>query len=513
MTSAFIIEVDSQLQPDPGDETAALLRVLIYKIDNSTFGNDAPTLPQWGGPPRTLVHVQAILFASLAASLFSAFLAMLGKQWLNRYESTGMRGTAVARSQDRQRKLDGIDAWYFHAVMESLPLMLQGALLLLGCALSLYLWGIDTIIAWVVLGITSSGLFFYLFIIIAAVATESCPYQTPGSQLLRYLGPKIRDAPAVVASTLRDTFKETVGTTRGIVRARQPWWSGTNIMGSLRDLFSEVPLAAVIDIHRLSRAFIQALATLPAEVYHRVHHWLQGILERRSTSQTIVLDLRCVSWTLQTSLNGDIHLSALKYLMSVLERADSDPTRVVDCFNIFTGGIRVNHGRVAIAPGLEQLATASAECMYRTLYRLTVIDPASNALEDMHRRYRDAFPDDTDFTGFQSRHTMTMIGALIRRDRGSHPIWRNDDRPSDQEHVPFARDIAELAQAEYRRERGVPKWIVDFAFNSLSLDPLPSASIVANCFEIIATNLGYDIPDATNLDERYIFLVLSMSTF
>ena len=83
VTSAFILDIQSQLQPDTGEETAALLRVLIYKIDNTTFGNDPPTLPQWTGPPRAIVQVQAILFASLAATLFSAFLAMLGKQWLN----------------------------------------------------------------------------------------------------------------------------------------------------------------------------------------------------------------------------------------------------------------------------------------------------------------------------------------------------------------------------------------------------------------------------------------------
>ncbi|KAF9780460.1 hypothetical protein BJ322DRAFT_1011923, partial [Thelephora terrestris] len=81
VTSAFIIEVDSKLQPDPSEETAALLRVLIYKIDSTTFGNEVPPLPQWNGPPPTMVHVQAILLTSLAASLLSALLAMLGKQW------------------------------------------------------------------------------------------------------------------------------------------------------------------------------------------------------------------------------------------------------------------------------------------------------------------------------------------------------------------------------------------------------------------------------------------------
>jgi len=126
------------------------------------------------------VQVQAILFASLAASLISAFLAMLGKQWLNRYVSVEDRGSVIERSQSRQWKLDGIVGWYFDQVMELLPLMLQAALLLLGCALSHYLWEINATIVLVVLGVTSFGVLFYLFIVVAGAASVSCPYQTPG---------------------------------------------------------------------------------------------------------------------------------------------------------------------------------------------------------------------------------------------------------------------------------------------------------------------------------------------
>ena len=100
MTSAFIIQVHPQLQPDQNEETAALLHVLIHKVDNTTFGDDTPTIPQWSGPPHMIVQVQAMLYASLATSLFSAFLATLGKQWLNRYASTDMWGTAIERSQN-----------------------------------------------------------------------------------------------------------------------------------------------------------------------------------------------------------------------------------------------------------------------------------------------------------------------------------------------------------------------------------------------------------------------------
>ena len=141
-----------------------------------------------------MVHVEAILYASLAASLFAAFLAMLGKQWLNRYASTDLRGSIVERGRHRQRKLDGINAWYFDSVMGSLPLMLQSALLLLGCALSRYLWEVNTTIASVVLGVTSFGLLFYLFIVIAGAVSEVCPYQTPGSYLIRPLVQKALSA-------------------------------------------------------------------------------------------------------------------------------------------------------------------------------------------------------------------------------------------------------------------------------------------------------------------------------
>ena len=134
-----------------------------------------------------IVEVQLILFTSLVASLLSAFPEMLGKQWLNQYASIDVRGSAVERSQNRQRKLDGIVSWYFDYVMEPLPLMLQAGRLLLGCALSRYLWEINTTVASIVIGVTSSGVFFFLFIAVAGAASPSCPYQTPAAHILRHI--------------------------------------------------------------------------------------------------------------------------------------------------------------------------------------------------------------------------------------------------------------------------------------------------------------------------------------
>ena len=149
---------------------------------------------------------------------------MLGKQWLNQYASTDIRGTAAERCRDRQRKLNGIVSWYFEYVMEALPLMLQAALLLLGCALSRYLWEMDTTIASVILGVTSFGIIFYFFVIVAGTASESCPYQTPWSRVLR-------SAILTVSSAVRRAIRHSK-TVRVVQKKKlewEPWCSSDNV--------------------------------------------------------------------------------------------------------------------------------------------------------------------------------------------------------------------------------------------------------------------------------------------
>ena len=265
MTSAFIIQVQPELQSDPNEETAALLRVLIHKIDNTTFGDDVPTVPRWSGPPHAIIQVQAILYASLAASLFSALLAMLGKQWLNQYISTDMRGSAIERSQNRQRKLDGIVTWYFHHVMESLHLMLQFALLLLGCALSRYLGEIDTTVASVVIGVTVFGLASYVFFVVAGMVSTSCPYQTPGAYFLRHLLPLALRTPSLALSVLRSAYSHS-----RFINLLRLWWHGVKtsrlsvggiIETSITTLLLPTILLVwlVVDAYLLAQAFVRVV--------------------------------------------------------------------------------------------------------------------------------------------------------------------------------------------------------------------------------------------------------------
>ena len=111
---------------------------------------------------------------------------MLGKQWLNRYRRhTG--GSTIERCGDRQRKFDGLEKWSFRLVIESLPVLLQVALVLLACGLSRYMWSVNTSVARLVTSSTILGFLFYIGIMIAGISSYECPFQTPASITLRYL--------------------------------------------------------------------------------------------------------------------------------------------------------------------------------------------------------------------------------------------------------------------------------------------------------------------------------------
>ncbi|KAF9779229.1 hypothetical protein BJ322DRAFT_1013612, partial [Thelephora terrestris] len=181
VSSAFVIDIYSKLQPDPNDQTVALLRAILLTLNSSAIPNEVPTVPTAPeNPPGEIVTATALLFASLLISLLAAFIAMLGKQWLNRYlRHAG--GSTIERCGDRQLKCDGLRKWPFHIFIESLPVMLQAALLLLACGLCRYMASINIPIAAVLIGLTSLGVLFYVGIIVTGAYSYACPFQTPAS--------------------------------------------------------------------------------------------------------------------------------------------------------------------------------------------------------------------------------------------------------------------------------------------------------------------------------------------
>ena len=93
----------------------------------------------------------------------------------------------VERCGDRQRKFNGLEKWPFRLFIESLPIMLQIALLLLACGLSRYMWSVNTSVARVIISFVVLGGLFYTGIVFAGLWSYECPFQTPTSMIIRYL--------------------------------------------------------------------------------------------------------------------------------------------------------------------------------------------------------------------------------------------------------------------------------------------------------------------------------------
>ena len=439
---------------------------------------------------------------------------MLGKQWLNRYASTDLRGTAIERSQNRQRKLDGIIGWYFDYVMESLPLMLQTALLLLGCALSRYLWDINITIASVVIGVTSFGFIFYLSIVIAGTASESCPYQTPGARIFRYVLPRIlralRSAPSVIFAFVSKFFSFIQASALCDLpffwwsNLERPWYSMGNIIINL--LFTLLiippllPVAIVIDALNFGLAIYWSLVAFGRMVYH---------LFVGTSPQTHIMDLKCISWMLQTSLDKSVHLSTLKHLESLIALPTNlDPALIGYCFNAFVGCISASDGGVTVTQGLEQLAMASALCLFHTVSHLSILDPTSSVLKDISQRYAKVFPAEIVFRGHEFSHTMNAVHRVFIRSVERHNFTWGSYKPPSDEYTLVSGTLVKLAQFGHRMtpQKKVPRLILRFALYSLSQDPPPPTPIIADCLSIIATDLDCDVPftETAALDEKCV---------
>jgi len=197
VSSAFVLDVQSKLETDPNEQSAALLRAILLTLNQSAIPGESPNAPPFReDPPHEIVTATGLMYASLLISLLAAFVAMLGKQWLNRYlRHAG--GSMIERCGDRQRKCDGLERWPFHLFVESLPIMLQMSLLLLACGLCRYTWSINTTVASILITLTVLGILFYFGIVIAGTSSYECPFQTPASTRLRSLWREIQSHKAL----------------------------------------------------------------------------------------------------------------------------------------------------------------------------------------------------------------------------------------------------------------------------------------------------------------------------
>lgn len=171
-----------------------LLRLLQQ---NASFGGtDEPT--PISNFRASAVAAQSVLFTSLSVTLFVAFVAVFGRQWIHRYKQVTAWANIADRGNERHARLMGLQKWGFYLIMESLPVMLQFSLFLFGAALVVYLWDLDVSVAQVVLVVNSIGVALYICIAVAAAVCCGYPFQTPLSGLLLEFLPWAKKSTTIV---------------------------------------------------------------------------------------------------------------------------------------------------------------------------------------------------------------------------------------------------------------------------------------------------------------------------
>ena len=133
----------------------------------STVCDNFHVAPQRSDPPPAIIQAQAMLYASFTVFMFSAFIAMLGKQWLYYYASAiDIQGSATERGRNRQREFDRLVTWQFHRVMRLPEFMIRVGIWLLCCTITRHPSNSNTTLTGIALGFASLHVVFSLSVIV-----------------------------------------------------------------------------------------------------------------------------------------------------------------------------------------------------------------------------------------------------------------------------------------------------------------------------------------------------------
>ena len=433
-------------------------------IANSSLGRinagSAPPFPRWNGPDPTVVHVQAILYSSLATSLLAAFLAMLGKQWLNRYGQTEMHGSVIERSQQRQRKINGMDNWHFPLVMECLPLMLQAALLLLGYALSNYLFSLDKVVAGVTIGFSAFGVLFYLIIVAAATSSYNCPFQTPPSLIFRLL---------VRLDSRHKKYLKRTGKLFGRVfsRKKQPRPGAFDRNGAIGH--TTIPMA------------------IPSDQ-------LPPFFNKEPDLGGYVLDSKCIAWMFDKSTDADVIMAIMKFIPEVVwhDKIQTIPLErlydtVLECFDR-------SSGNPVVFSKLRNKAYLSAKALLHLAIQRKCIRVASDedVFESISNRHQILGSGDCE-TNPELESTLRIIDRIFGVNDSKPIPWQKFTFTAPH-HTWMGRILLCRAWHAIGNREPLPDDVKEFVLHSLQSEPPPPTMVVADCLFIIGLALGIELP-------------------
>lgn len=191
VVTGFIVLSVSMLQEDTGQAAVNVLSIISQQLSSSSKLGDAPIV----NPRRDLVvpstaaqfqpsigarWINALWFSSLTLSLASAVFGIMFKEWIREYLQW-RSATCPSRTNVvvRQIRLDSWTAWRTPALIYSISALLELAVILFVCGLTIFVWTLDYVVATVLTFDVAVFLSLVAFFTLMPAVRKCCPYKSP----------------------------------------------------------------------------------------------------------------------------------------------------------------------------------------------------------------------------------------------------------------------------------------------------------------------------------------------
>ncbi|TFY64613.1 hypothetical protein EVJ58_g2513 [Rhodofomes roseus] len=169
MVTAFVLESYKSLEPTSDD--SADLRT-------------SPSVLSSTNPRTVAVRVNVFWFSSLVASVSTAFLAVLTKEWLSDLLDGRNDPHIGTRGRRLQHCHDSVQSWRLSQLLPFLPFLLHISFLLFFAGLVTFLWYIDRTVAIFAAVLVCAMTFVYCWTHVQSILSPSCPYKTSLTSLI-----------------------------------------------------------------------------------------------------------------------------------------------------------------------------------------------------------------------------------------------------------------------------------------------------------------------------------------
>lgn len=184
--AAFIIDGYKYLIRSSSDTTNQLLTQISQQLSASASASTPPpfSLPSFD-VPASMLRVNIFWFFSLTLSIACALAATLVQQWARRYLlTTQIPSSSQRRARVRAYLFQGVLRFRLGTIANAVPFLLHASVFLFLAGLIEFLFQINRVLAWVLLGWVFIGAKIYLVLTLLPFWYRDCPYMTPISGLL-----------------------------------------------------------------------------------------------------------------------------------------------------------------------------------------------------------------------------------------------------------------------------------------------------------------------------------------